>query len=158
MIQDHHGPAEGNGYPPPDDVQNYELISGQKNLTHITVTFRRKINTCDPNDWTITVTKSAVTHTIEDKISGGYNSDDMGEERSRYPNTHGSRNAQRPLAYYQTDNGVSKIMADSSVTTLEFGVTNVLIPSNKVTLYWCKVIQLPVSTKKQIIAVIKIIH
>jgi hypothetical protein len=58
----------------------------------------------------------------------------------------------------QTDNGLSNIIVDPSVTTLDFGVTNVPVPSNQVTLYYCKIIQLPVSTKKQIIAVIWFIH
>ncbi len=68
-IQDRYGPDNGNGYPPPDNVQNYELLNGMKNQTHITVTFRRKLSTCDPNDWTITVTTSGAPCSVFNKLA-----------------------------------------------------------------------------------------
>jgi hypothetical protein len=54
-LKDRHGPSDGNGYPPIDQLQNYNLISARSNQTHTIVRFQRQLSTCDPNDWTITV-------------------------------------------------------------------------------------------------------
>jgi len=48
-LWDRHG--VGNTYPPMDDKQDYELISGSENSTHTILKFKRKLDTGDKNDW-----------------------------------------------------------------------------------------------------------
>lgn len=45
----------GNGAPIQDDTQNYIIEQGMQNNTHTQIQFRRSLETCDPNDITITV-------------------------------------------------------------------------------------------------------
>lgn len=54
FLQDCHGP-QFDDLAVADDVQNYELISGYQNDTHTTVEFRRQLDTCDRQDFVISV-------------------------------------------------------------------------------------------------------
>lgn len=56
-MQDCHGSSTGNGAPIQDDTQNYNIISGSQNGTHTQVEFSRELETCDPHDVQIGVSK-----------------------------------------------------------------------------------------------------
>jgi len=47
--------AVSNGQPIEDDKQDVELISGSEDHLGTTIVFRRKWNTCDSQDFAITV-------------------------------------------------------------------------------------------------------
>uniref|UniRef100_A0A914X5Q2 DOMON domain-containing protein n=1 Tax=Plectus sambesii TaxID=2011161 RepID=A0A914X5Q2_9BILA len=143
QISDRHGPAQGNGFPPPDDMQNYQLLSGRKNQTHIVVSFRRLLDTCDQNDWKITSDTTRMIWAKNDQVPTS--AQDIAIHTDR-----GVRSVH--LMTEATDNGLSQVLADTSVTPFDLGVENVSIPNTQRTLYWCKIIQLPVSEKKHVVA------
>lgn len=57
FFQDCHGQRDGNGAPIQDDTQNYTVVNGYQNTTHTVIQFKRPLETCDPDDIAITVSK-----------------------------------------------------------------------------------------------------
>jgi len=57
VFQDSHGTEETNTVPVLDTYQDVRVLSGLQNETHTTVTFVRKWQTCDPEDYQLTVRK-----------------------------------------------------------------------------------------------------
>lgn len=53
ILQDRH--ATANAFPILDKKQNYEALYGAENATHTVLKFKRKLTTCDPDDYIITV-------------------------------------------------------------------------------------------------------
>uniref|UniRef100_A0A914WF20 DOMON domain-containing protein n=1 Tax=Plectus sambesii TaxID=2011161 RepID=A0A914WF20_9BILA len=143
QISDRHGPAQGNGYPPVDSKQDYELVSGRKNDTHTIITFRRKQDTCDPQDWKITSDTTRLIWAYNDQVPTS--ADDISKHTER-----GVQSAQ--LVNPQTKDGMATILADPSTVTYDFRITNVTLPTDKRTLYWCEIIELPTWNKHHIIA------
>lgn len=56
-LQDCHGMGGDNSIPIQDDTQNVLVEEGYQNGTHTQIQFRRPLETCDPHDVTITVSK-----------------------------------------------------------------------------------------------------
>lgn len=67
-FQDSHG-IETNGPPLEDVSQDVHALSGSQNETHTTVTFRRKWQTCDPQDRQLTVSPEKETSFYNDCIN-----------------------------------------------------------------------------------------
>uniref|UniRef100_A0A914XB51 DOMON domain-containing protein n=1 Tax=Plectus sambesii TaxID=2011161 RepID=A0A914XB51_9BILA len=143
QISDRHGPAQGNGYPSADSTQNYELVSGRKNNTHIIITFRRKLDTCDPQDRKITSDTTRLIWAFSDQVPTSANN-------IQYHSERGVKSVQ--LVNPQTNDGMAKILADPSTKVYDLTVTNVTLPTNKRTLYWCEIFELPQWKKHHIIA------
>uniref|UniRef100_A0A914UTA6 DOMON domain-containing protein n=1 Tax=Plectus sambesii TaxID=2011161 RepID=A0A914UTA6_9BILA len=143
QISDRHGPAQGNGYPPVDSKQDYELVSGRKNNTHTIITFRRKQDTCDPQDWKITSDTTRLIWAYNDQVPTS--ADDISKHTER-----GVKSVQ--LVNPQTKDGMSAILADPSTVTYDFRLTSVTLPTEKRTLYWCEIMELPKWNKHHIIA------
>uniref|UniRef100_A0A914WCD3 DOMON domain-containing protein n=1 Tax=Plectus sambesii TaxID=2011161 RepID=A0A914WCD3_9BILA len=143
QISDRHGPAQGNGYPPADSKQDYELVSGRKNDTHTVITFRRKQDTCEPQDWKITSDTTRLIWAFNDQVPTS--ADDISKHTER-----GVKSVQ--LVNPQTKDGMATILADPSTVTFDFRLTNVTLPTDKRTLYWCEIMELPKWNKHHIIA------
>lgn len=52
-FKDRH--SEMNGFPPIDIHQDYELLEARENGTHTMLKIRRKLDTCDIEDFVLTV-------------------------------------------------------------------------------------------------------
>uniref|UniRef100_A0A914W9W3 DOMON domain-containing protein n=1 Tax=Plectus sambesii TaxID=2011161 RepID=A0A914W9W3_9BILA len=143
QISDRHGPTQGNGFPPADSSQNYELLSGRKNRTHTVITFRRRHDTCDHQDWKITSDTTRLIWAYNDQVPTSAENIPIHTQR-------GVQSAQ--LVNPQTKDGMSKIVADPSTKTFDLRLTNVKLPADKRTLYWCEIIELPKWKRHHIIA------
>ena len=53
----------------------------------------------------------------------------------------------------QTKDGINKVIADPNTKTFDLRVSNVKLPTDKRTLYWCEIVELPKWNKHHIIAV-----
>jgi hypothetical protein len=133
--------ADCNCFPREDSQNNYNLIDGTQNATHTIVTFSRKINTCDKQDFPIsndTVRFIWAMHS-EDAVSPQ-------DFRKHEPNSRGTRS----LLFFGEDlPSVQSLPPD--VKTLEFRAKDVQIPSDYHTLYMCKTMKLPDMGKHYIV-------
>uniref|UniRef100_A0A914X1Y0 DOMON domain-containing protein n=1 Tax=Plectus sambesii TaxID=2011161 RepID=A0A914X1Y0_9BILA len=143
QISDRHGPAQGNAFPPADSTQNYEVVSGRKNNTHTVITFRRKQDTCDPQDWKITSDTTRLIWAFNDQVPTS--ADDIQKHTER-----GVKSAQ--LVNPPTTDGMSRILADPSTKVYDMRVADVKVPADKRTLYWCEIVELPQWKKHHVIA------
>jgi hypothetical protein len=48
-------PDSQGSVPIKDEIDNYTLMRGTQNDTHTVIEFRRVLDTCDPNDYVLTV-------------------------------------------------------------------------------------------------------
>lgn len=55
LLQDYHGAKDKSSEPVKDEIDNYTLLRGEQNDTHTTIEFRRALDTCDPDDYVLTV-------------------------------------------------------------------------------------------------------
>lgn len=56
FLQDCHGGTKSQGSAPiKDEIDNYKLMRGIQNDTHTIIEFRRVLDTCDPDDYVLTV-------------------------------------------------------------------------------------------------------
>lgn len=56
-FQDCHGTGGDSTIPVQDDTQNVMAEEGYQNGTHTQIQFRRPLETCDPHDYVISVSK-----------------------------------------------------------------------------------------------------
>lgn len=126
QILDCYGSAAGTVALTTDDTRNYQLLSGAQNKTHTIVEFRRSLDTCDAQDIIINQDTIQVLWALGPPDSDG-----------QLP-TNGMKNY-KPLRLLQP------IVQRPVTHTIQWDVnlTNLTIPDNMATFFWCKIFQRP---------------
>uniref|UniRef100_A0A8C4R5W3 Dopamine beta-hydroxylase n=1 Tax=Eptatretus burgeri TaxID=7764 RepID=A0A8C4R5W3_EPTBU len=121
-----------------DSQQDYKLESGQYSRDQFSITFRRKLDTCDPHDYHI---DDGTTHVFFSSFNRPFSSV---EEINLKELPHSLRMVQ--LAGYELPNP----LFSPSVSSLEIIVPNVTIPQQETT-YWCHVVHVGMTRKHHIV-------
>lgn len=143
MFQDRH--AEDEEMPTLDDSQDWILLSGYENSTHSCVTFKRAYVTCDKeNDLPIT---PDVT-----KIMWAFGDDDPVGTMAFIPKHEHHRRGHHSvhLLSHKFD---EKNHLTEDVQTWDITSSNLMIPNNTDTIYWCKLVAVPIHRKAHVVRV-----
>lgn len=129
FLQDRHG--VGNTLPPMDDSQDWEPISGSENDTHTSLTFKRKLQTCDTQDMEI---DGSTMHLIY-----AYHTDDPKTPDS--PRYHGRNRGARSIMLLQPKPNKDENLEGMAYWDVKS--PNYTITSHYSSMYWCKIHRAP---------------
>ncbi|KAH8364445.1 hypothetical protein KR084_007046 [Drosophila pseudotakahashii] len=144
-VLDCHGAQDPSGGPSlQDDTQNYDVIDGYQNATHTSLTFKRKIETCDPFDIPFSADTFKVLWSIGD-------ADPLHGSLDWHGQSKGVKSLRlfSPMFTKDSRSPNSMTFDMSAIQKWDITVSNVTIKRSMDTLYWCKIVQLPELTKKQ---------
>ncbi|XP_033098160.1 DBH-like monooxygenase protein 2, partial [Anneissia japonica] len=134
-ISDRHGVRN---QPVKDTHADYELLYGSETDGLTVLGYRRKLLTCDPDDWDIT------TDTV--KVMWAYDPEDP--ESTTATINEPDQSGVRSIIFVGIMSSDLKSVPDN-VQTLDILADEVLVPSNKPTTYWCSHVALPVFQDRQ---------
>ncbi|XP_042238957.1 uncharacterized protein LOC121877254 isoform X2 [Homarus americanus] len=140
-----------NGYEPPsvDESQDVELLGGYQNDTHTVLRFSRSWNTCDHgSDYQLSGDTVRVIWAYDDEDP--FNMTSMQQHKFDHRGTKSLYLQEPPLI---------RTNFNEDVKTWDILSSNVSIPSNLKTLYWCKIFKIPSLTRKnQVIGYVPVIE
>ncbi|XP_033106274.1 DBH-like monooxygenase protein 1 [Anneissia japonica] len=114
-----------------DSSEDYELLYGYENGGKTTIGFKRKLETCDTNDYTITTDTARIIWALNDNDPA--NQDDlMYHLTSRGVRSVLLLNAKRKLRELPADAGF-----------FDINMPNVTVPDDEDTTYWCTAFEVP---------------
>lgn len=132
-----------------DSKQDWLLLSGSENETHTCVIFKRPFLTCDyDTDLPITndVTKLIWAYDIEDPVGSSAIISKHSFHRRGHKSVH-------LLSHKFEDNSVKEEM----MRTWDITSSNLVLPNNTDTTYWCKIVTAPFVHKAHVIRIEPII-
>ncbi|XP_011160800.2 MOXD1 homolog 1 [Solenopsis invicta] len=134
-LLDSHG-IETNGPPLEDVSQDVHALSGSQNETHTTVTFRRKWQTCDPQDRQLTGDTIWVLWALHDV-----------DPELNTAQWHGPRRGGRPLRL-KTAAAHSPPRDTRNVRHWDVKLNQFDVANHTDTIYWCKIFKTSLLKKK----------
>ncbi|KAG7172306.1 MOXD1 1-like 1 [Homarus americanus] len=133
-LHDRHG--EGNWRPPVDDTQDVEVLGGYQNDTHTVLRFSRPWYTCDDKH-DLPLSENTI------RIIWCYGLEDPRDAESvRIHHQRGTK------SLYLKEPRFSLPTFSDDVTTWDIRSSNISIPGDISTLYWCKLFKFPPLTHK----------
>ncbi|XP_069693146.1 MOXD1 homolog 2-like [Periplaneta americana] len=125
--------ARGRGEPELDPSQDYELLLGYENGTHTVIRFRRRYDTCDPHDYTITndTMRMLFSYHSSDPTGG------LGSLPYHGPMYRGTR------SLYLMEKLQLEERLPENVLSWELRNPTMKMSGADDNFYWCKIFQLP---------------
>lgn len=135
FLQDRYAYKEG--LPTLDSQQNWELLSGYENGSYTVLQFRRKLDTCDSQDFPITNNTARVIYAFHEK-------DPTSELFIPYHGVHhrGSKSIMLLQPFVERNH------LPQNIKIWDIRSPNVTIPDDVDTTYWCKIVKAPPLNKK----------
>ncbi|GLV45506.1 olf413 [Carabus blaptoides fortunei] len=124
--------------PEVDSSQDYQLLLGYENSTHTVLRFRRRLDTCDPNDLPITNDTMRVVwsyHSSDEPTGGAVG------PGSLPAHSHLTRGSQSLYLVQRVDQEAPR--PEETARVWELRNRQVQLPSPGDTLYWCRVFRMP---------------
>nr|XP_053647657.1 DBH-like monooxygenase protein 1 [Cherax quadricarinatus] len=135
FLYDCHG--EGNWLPAVDDSHDVKVLSGYQNDTHTVLRFTRSWNTCDQHDFHLTGDTTRVIWAY-----GSHDPDNINSVRMHLHQHRGTK------SIYLREPRYSHSELSPDVSTWDLHASNVTLPDDTSTLYWCKLFKVPPLRRK----------
>ena len=128
-----------------DDKQDWQLLSGSENGTHTCVIFKRPFLTCD-YDYDLPITNDVT------KLIWAYdNEDPVGS--SAHITKHDFHRRGHKSVHLLSHKFEETNLKDEMIQTWDITSTDILLPNNSDTTYWCKIVTAPTIRKAHVIRV-----
>ncbi|KAK2584480.1 hypothetical protein KPH14_006855 [Odynerus spinipes] len=142
QLQDRHM-KDASKDPEVDSSQDYRLLLGYENKTHTVLRFSRRYDTCDSRDLKITNDTMQVVWQYHDK--------EPASAAGVLPG-HDAVRGSRPMYLVQRDSQPKRSSynqeRESSLKTWDVLNQQVILPKDKDSLFWCRVIKMPNINRK----------
>ena len=138
--------AEDEEMPVIDDIQDWILLSGYENDSHTCITFKRAFLTCD-YDYDLPITNDVT------KLIWAFDSQDPDGSSAMISkhdyDRHGHKSVHL-LSHKFNDSSFN----DENVQTWDITSSDLVLPNDSDTTYWCKIVTAPFFSKAHVIRVI----
>ncbi|OQV12673.1 putative DBH-like monooxygenase protein 1 [Hypsibius exemplaris] len=132
-----------------DGKQDWQLVTGFQNDTHTTVRAVRALDTCDPQDRPFTQSTLRIIYAY-------HTSDPINPQTITKHTQRGVRSVLfHSPSFWINRTDVLNVKPQQRLQQMDIQVDKVSIPASRSTLYWCKLIRLPVIDQKYHIISVK---
>lgn len=129
-----------------DDSQDWLLLSGSENETHTCATFTRPFLTCD-YDYDLPITNDV------SKLIWAYDTEDPVGSSAHISKHDFHRRGHKSVHLLSHKFEDTTLKGDEQIQSWDITSSNLLLPNNTDTTYWCKIVTAPFINKAHVIRV-----